>query len=259
LTATLSPEEKRNIDERPTDNLEAYDLYLRAKELIADVDASFSIGNVEKPLQEASGFLEQATHLDPKFTLAYCASARVQDLLYNRDDPTPERRALGDAAVNSALSLQPGLPEVHLAYARHLVTGYRDYDRARVQIAIAKRGLPNNTEAIAIEANTDLRQGNFENAIQEYNEAARRDPRNWILIQELAVTLYNTRQFPAAEQAIDRAIELAPDRPILKPLREYAATYTKTGDTTPLRLALAALPAAKFPMRCMRETYVPRQ
>jgi serine/threonine protein kinase len=242
LTATLSPEEKVRIEARPTDNLEAYDLYLRAKELVADVDASFSIGNVEKPLQEASGFLEQATHLDPKFTLAYCASARVQDLLYNRDDPTPERRALGDAAVNSALSLQPGLPEVHLAYARHLYSAYRDYDRARVQLAIAKRGLPNDTKAIEIEI--DLRQGNFEKAIQEFNEAVIRDPLNWDLIERLAVTLYLTRQFPAAEQTFERAIDLALDRPILKALREYAATGTKTGDTTPLRLALAALPAA---------------
>jgi hypothetical protein len=100
LAATLSPEEKRSIEEKPTDNLDAYDFYLRAKELIADVYASFLMGNVEKPLENAIVFLEKATHLDPKFTLAYCASAEVHDLLYGRDDPTPERRALGDAALN---------------------------------------------------------------------------------------------------------------------------------------------------------------
>jgi tetratricopeptide (TPR) repeat protein len=243
LAATLSPEEKRSIEEKPTDNLDAYDFYLRAKELIADVYASFLMGNVEKPLENAIVFLEKATHLDPKFTLAYCASAEVHDLLYGRDDPTPERRALGDAALNSAQSLQPDLPEVHLAYACHLFLGYRDYDRARVQLAIAMRGLPNNTEAIELEINIDLRQGNFEKALQEYNEAVRRDPRNWDLFERFAVVLYLTRQFPTAEQVFDRAIELAPDRPILKLLREYGATYTKTGDTTPWRLAIAALPA----------------
>ena len=76
--------------------------------------------------------------------------------------------------MNSALSLQPELPEVHLTCARHLYLGYRDYDRARVQLAIAKRGLPNNVEAIHIEARIYGRQGDFEKAIQELNEAVRR-------------------------------------------------------------------------------------
>jgi serine/threonine protein kinase/Tfp pilus assembly protein PilF len=241
LTATLSPEEKVRIEATPTDNLEAYDLYLQAKELIADVYASFSVGNVEKPLRDATGFLEQATHLDPKFTLAYCASAEVNDLFYGRDDPSPERRALGDKAVNSALSVEPDLPEAHLAYGRHLYVCYRDYDRARVQLAIAKRSLPNNAEAIMLGAWIDGRQGNFEKAIQDQIEAVARDPRNWVLINDLAGMLYYTRQFRAAEQFYDRAIDLAPDRPMLKLIRSFAETTLKTGDNTPLRLALAAL------------------
>jgi len=244
LAATLSPEEKKSILARPTNNLEAYDLYLRAKELIADVYASFSVGNVEKPLGDAIGFLEQATHIDPKLTLAYCASAEVNDLFYGRDDPSPERRALGDEAVNSALSLEPDLPEVHLAYGRHLYVCYRDYDRARVQLAIAKRSLPNNAEAIMLGAWIDSRQGNFEKAIQDQIEAVRRDPRDWVLINDLAGTLYSTRQFRAAEQFYDRAIDLAPDRPMLKLLGAFAETTLKTGDNTRLRLALAALPPA---------------
>src|SRR5258708_7753518 len=242
LAATLSPEEKKSILARPTNNLEAYDLYLRAKELIADVYASFSVGNVEKPLGDAIGFLEQATHIDPKLTLAYCASAEVNDLFYGRDDPSPERRALGDEAVNSALSLEPDLPEVHLAYGRHLYVCYRDYDRARVQLAIAKRSLPNNAEAIILRAWIDTRQGNFEKAIQDQIEAVRRDPRDWVLINDLAGTLYSTRQFRAAEQFYDRAIDLAPDRPMLKLLGAFAETTLKTADNTRLPLALAAPP-----------------
>ena len=59
----------------------------------------------------------RAVRLDPKFTLAYCASAEAQDLLYSWYDPTPERRASADAAINTELTLQIDLPEVHLAYA----------------------------------------------------------------------------------------------------------------------------------------------
>jgi serine/threonine protein kinase/tetratricopeptide (TPR) repeat protein len=244
LTATLSPEEKRYIEKKPTENLEAYELYLRAKELFVSVRVSMNLKNVEKPLIDAIGFLEQAVRLDPKFTLAYCASAHVHDNLYFLYDPTLEQRALGDAAVNSALGLQPDLPEVRLAYADHLYLVYRDYERARVQLAIARRGLPNDAEAIVLGARMDRRQGQFEKAIEEFKEAIMRDPRNTLWIQDLADTLYYTRQFRAAEEAFDRVIELRPDLPILKAKKPLYVTFYKTGDDTAVRSAIVALPAS---------------
>ena len=209
LTATLSTDEKRRIEAKPTENLEAYDLYLRAKELIVSVDISNSVGPaIERPLGDAIGFLDQAVQLDPRFTLGYCALAYAHDFAYRSRDPNPEQRASADAAIKSALSLQPDLPEVHLAYARHLYWGYRDYKRARVQLAIARRGLPNNVEAILLGALMDRRQGNFEKAIREFKEAMTRDRANEQSIVELAITLFTTRQFDAAEQAFNRAIDL---------------------------------------------------
>lgn len=160
---------------------------------------------VVKPLHDAIRFLEQAVRLDPKFTLAYCAAAETHDVLFVLD-PDPERRALGDAAVNRALALEPDLAEVHLAYARHLYFSYGDYERARVQLAITKRGLPNNVEVSQLEAYMDRRQGNFAKAIQEFSETNPRDPFNAISISELATTLSGLRQFRAAEQAYNRLI-----------------------------------------------------
>ncbi|MGA8480454.1 MAG: hypothetical protein WB696_21015, partial [Chthoniobacterales bacterium] len=132
LTATLSSDEKRSIEVKPTDNLEAYDLYLQAKKLIDSAKINpLPTGNYEKPLRDAIDLLDQAIRLDPKFVRAYCASAYAHDSLYNGYDMTPTRRALGDAAIANALHLQPDLPEVHLRYAYHLYRGYRDYERAR--------------------------------------------------------------------------------------------------------------------------------
>jgi tetratricopeptide (TPR) repeat protein len=202
------------------------------------------IENVEKPLVDAIGFLEQAVRLDPKFTLAYCASTQAHDNLYFLYGSIPEQRALGDAAVNSALRSQPDLPEVHLAYAHHLYLVYRDDERARVHLAIARRGLPNDAEAIVLGGRIDRRQEQFEKAIQEFNEAITRDPRNTLSIQELADTLYYTRQFRAAEQAFDQLIDLRPDQPILKVQKPLYVTYFKTGDDTAVRAAIAALPAS---------------
>jgi tetratricopeptide (TPR) repeat protein len=242
LAARLSPHEKKRIAAKPTDNLEAYDLYLRAKELFVSVRVSFNVGNVEKQLVDAIGFLEQAVRLDPKFTLAYCASAHAHDNLYFLYNPTPEQRALSDAAVNSALSLQPDLPEVRLAYASHLYLVYRDYERARVQLAFARRGLPNDVEAILLGARVDRRQGQFEKAIGEFKEAIIRDPCNAASIQELADTLYYTRQFRVAEQAFDWLTDLRPDLPILKARKPLFVTFYETGDDTAVRSAIAALP-----------------
>ena len=245
LTAKLSAEEKKNIERKPTENLEAYDLYLRANELILNVRMSMIFGgNVDKPLADAIGLLDQAVELDPKFTLAYCALAKAHDLVYRTSDRTPERGALVEAAINNAMRLQPDLPEVHLAYAIHLYQVYRDYDRARSELAIARRGLPNDTEAAALEAYMDRRQGRFEKAIQELNEASLRDPHDSVVIADLAITLIFVRQFRAAEQAFDRWIELRPDQPIIKAQKPAFTVYAETGDDASVRSALAALPAS---------------
>ena len=87
-----------------------------------------------------------------------------------------------DQAVNTAMRLQPDLPEVHLANAHHLYRGYLDYDGARAQLAIASLGLPNNAEADHYEALIDRRQGKFEQAIEKLSEAITRDPRNPIYL-----------------------------------------------------------------------------
>ena len=180
--------------------------------------------------------LEQALRLDPKFTLAYCASASIHDVLYEFYEPVIGRRALGDVAVNSALRLQPDLPEVHLAYGYHLYSAYRDYERARLHLVLAKRGLPNDPEAISLGAYIDRRQGNWEKAIEQFNEAIKCDPANKSSLAALVDTLVAARQIRAAGQVLDRLIGLLPDRPILK-IQKALTTCLETGNNSDARLA----------------------
>jgi TolB-like protein/Tfp pilus assembly protein PilF len=243
LTATLSPDEKNRIEAKPTDNLAAYDLYLRANEIQLGFAGSGILGNVEKPLSEAITLLEEAVRLDPNFTLAYCASAKAHSQIYHFADRTPKRRILADTAISSALRLQPDLPEVHLAYGYNLYWVYRDYSRAMVQLAVARRGLPNDASVTLLAAYMDRRQGHWEKAIQEFNEAIAHDPRNPESISELGDTLYFTRQFRAAEQVYDRLIELVPDQPMLK-VQRADNVARKNGNIAPVRFALAAIPAS---------------
>ena len=109
--------------------MEAYDMYLEAKEKIIMLGSCWRRSGKAK--HDALTLLQQAVQLDPNFAKAYCLIAFIHDALYLEFDPTSERRALGDEAVNNALRLQPDLPEAHLAYANHLYRGYRDYERAR--------------------------------------------------------------------------------------------------------------------------------
>jgi TolB-like protein len=245
LAATLSPEEQKSIEAKPTDNLEAYDLYLQAKKIMLVAKLASTSASIEKPMGDAVALLEQAVLIDLKFAVAYCAATEAHDFLYVAQPPTTERRVLGDAAVNSALALQPDLPEAHLAKARHLYFCYRDYDQARRQLAIAKRGLPNDAEAIFLEALMDRRQGRVEKAIQEFNEAISRDPRNPVLLHELAVILYGMREFQAEAEILDRTIELQPDQPLLKIEKAAYANFMQTGDDTVVWSTIAALPPSQ--------------
>jgi tetratricopeptide (TPR) repeat protein len=176
LSAQMSPEEKQNIAQRPTNDLEAYDLYLQAKALI--VNSAYE-EDALGTLLNALRLLEEVVRKDPEFALAHCLVARAHDYLkLLGDDQTLERRALGDAAVNEALRWGPNLPEVHLAIAFHRYLWYHDYERARVQLAIVEQTFPNNPEAIALAAYLDRHQGNWDKSTRDLERAIALDPRN---------------------------------------------------------------------------------
>jgi TolB-like protein len=141
LRAKLSPREQAAMHERSTSDMEAYDLYLRAKELR---ERSYSnLGNRGAANLEAVSLLEQATRRDPAFVRAWCLLARVHDTLYSmRNDPTSERRAMAEQAIESAARLQPNSAEVHLARAWHAYNAARDFETARKELALVIRDMP---------------------------------------------------------------------------------------------------------------------
>jgi tetratricopeptide (TPR) repeat protein len=127
----------------------------------------------------AIDFLEEATRKDSQFALAYCLLASAHDDLYiHRLDRTPERRSLGDAAINEALRLRPDLPEAHLAAACHLCECHGDYQRARVQVALAARALPNSPSVFGCTAGIDRREGRWEENTIGLLKALSLDPKN---------------------------------------------------------------------------------
>ena len=202
------------MEERPTENLEAYDLYLKARPLLRNAE----FYNTQRAdFVKVLTLLEEATQKDPTFALAYCSIAETHDALYLFGvDRTAERRALGDAAVKEALRLRPDLPEAHLAAALHLHIVYRDYENALKQIAIAAQGLPNNPGVFWTRGAIYAGQGRWEEATREYEQAAILEPRHPKLLSDLANAYASLRRFRQAEQTTDKLIELRPDDPEIK-------------------------------------------
>jgi tetratricopeptide (TPR) repeat protein len=168
--------------------------------------------------------------------------AKAHDNLYfNRIDHTPERRALGDAAVNEAVRLRPDLPEVHLALAFHLYACYRDFERARVQVAIAAQALPNNPYLLQLTADIDQAQGHWEKATAGLERAATLDPRNPEVLNSLVEHYMYLRRYRDYQRILDRLIELQPDEPAHRLSKAICAFFEKA-DLRGARAACEAVP-----------------
>jgi TolB-like protein/Flp pilus assembly protein TadD len=243
LSAQLSPKERKDIEERPTNNLEAYDLYLQAKQLISRENSILVLPTAEEEtFSKGIKLLEEAVKKDHDFALGYCLIAKAHDFIYGDQlDHTPERRTLGDEAVNKALRLRPDLSEVHLAAALHLYTCYRDLERARVQIDIAARDQKNDPDLLELTAMIDRRQGRWKESTSGLEKAVALDPRSPELLELLAENYTSLRRYQDAERIHDRLIELNPDQPFFK-IMKVDCLFNEKGDLKSTRAAYEALP-----------------
>jgi TolB-like protein/Tfp pilus assembly protein PilF len=208
LQAKISPNEKAAIEQKPTADLAAYDLYIRAKTLIAT--SAFSTPLVES-LSEAVRLLDQAIERDPEFALAYYQLVQAHDQLYfSGIDHTPARLAMADAAIQSLTRLRPNSGEAHLALAMHLYWGYLDYDHAREELRLAQLSLPNEPLVFEILGFIDRRQGRWAESTKNLERAIERDPQNTGFLKQLADSYVYLRQYADAERVLDRAIAVAP-------------------------------------------------
>ena len=240
LKARLSPAEKAAIEEQPTTDLVAYDLYRRAKALGNAI--SFSARRTEALFEELR-LLDRAIARDPDFFLAYCESARAHDLIYLFGlDHTPSRLKLADQALNTALGLRPNSGEAHLGLAHHLYCGFLDYDRARSELAIARNALPNEPLIYELLGYIDRRQGRWEESIHSMGRALELDPRNVNLLQQISLSYENLRRFPEMAAILDRALELAP-RDIGSRVARAFVELEWRADPKPLHSTISAIVA----------------
>ncbi len=196
LRAKLSEAERATIAERPTTDLVAYAYYTKAKEL--DIWGNWE--GAEKSLNERVELLEKATQRDPNFALAYCALAKAQTHLGNFE--------LAKKAADAALRVHPDLGEAHLELARYYFQAgvlTNNYDRALDELTIVRRKLPNNSDALSIEAWIGRHQNRWDASLANLQKASELDPRNGEVAAHLGEIYLEMRRYNEFEQLIARA------------------------------------------------------
>ncbi len=214
LHAKLSSTEKAAIEKPATTDLAAYELYSRARALYADTTSNLS---AMVKLPKAARLLDEAVARDSHFLLGWCLLSKVHgEIYFFGHDHSPDRLKLAKAAVDGALRFHPDAGEAHLALAYYYYHGFRDYSRARDELAIARRTLPNDAEVFEYASYAACREGRWEEATQSMERAVELDPRNFLSLQQLALTYQPQRRYADAERAWDRALEIVPGDPFIK-------------------------------------------
>ena len=238
LQAKISPSEKAAIEQKPTADLAAYDLYVRAKTLIATAVYNTPL---QEGLSEAVRMLNQAIERDPAFALAYYQLAHAHDLIYFGGlDHTPARLAMADAAIQSLTRLLPNSGEAHLALAKHLYWGYHDYDHARKELSLAQKSLPNDPWAFVLAGYIDRRQGRWAESTKNLERAAELDPQNPHVLQQISSSYNFLHRYADQVRALDRAIAVTPKEAVLRVSRAEVELDWHA-DTRPLLSTIEAI------------------
>lgn len=217
LHVELSPAERAALQSPPTADVAAYDLHLRARQLLNAFSDSFQ---AHEMMPEAIRLLEAAVARDPNFLRAWCDLTRAHlDLYWYGFDHTPERLAKAGAAMDTAIRLNPNAGETHLALAEYNYHGFRDYERARTELSLARLTLPNSAEIPFLTGTVDRRQNRWAESERNMRRALELDPRNPRILEQLAINFRLQRRYAEADQLLAKALELRPGSVELKQAR----------------------------------------
>jgi TolB-like protein/Tfp pilus assembly protein PilF len=249
LRAKLTGQEEQVIAAKPTENVEAYDIYLRG--------LAYSL----KPLNTANSlgaqkYFREAVRLDPKFALSWAllSIADARGYITQGLQPTVALREEARQAAETALTLQPNLGEAILAKGQYHYACLKEYDTAVRYFEQARQFLPNSSRIPESLAFVARRRGQWDQSESYFNEAERLDPRNGYLLSQHAISYYSLRRFPEALRRLDQVLNITPDDVDI--LATKAAIAQAQGDLPRASALLAQLrPAADLSQALETQVY----
>jgi TolB-like protein/Tfp pilus assembly protein PilF len=250
LRVHLTGREQQVIAAKPTENMEAYDAYLRglAYNLKTATTPANSLG--------AQKYLREAVRLDPKFALAWALLSYVdaRGYLQLTLQPTTALREEARQAAETALTLQPNLGEALMAMGYYRYACLKDYDTAGRYLEQARQALPSNSRIPESLAYLERRRNQWDRSESYFNEAERLDPRNVSLLTQHAQSYICLRRFPEALRKLDQVLDIVPDD--LDTLVQKASIAQAEGDLPQAAMLLALLhPAANNPGALETQVY----
>jgi len=235
LRAKLTGQEEQVIASKPTDNIEAYDAYLRG--------LAYSLKTATSPAKSlgAQKYLREAVRLDPKFALSWALLSYNDAAGYHSQalQPTVALREEARQAAETALTLQPNLGEAVWAKGFYHYACLQDYDTAVRYYEQARPLLPNSSRIPESLAYLERRRGRWDKSELYFNEAERLDPRNVNLLYQHALSYVLLRRFPEALRKLDQILNITPDD--LNTLAYKAAIVQAEGDLPRAAALLAPL------------------
>ena len=233
LNVALGDSARHELAAKPTENLAAYDAYLKGEA------ASQAMAVSDPPsLRRAMAFYQQAVALDSAFVSAWAQLGRARASLYFNSTPTPELAAQARQAAERAQALGPDRPEGQLALGDYYRFVQLDNLQALTAFETGLKLAPNHVELLVGAALAEQSLGRWEAALQHLTHAAALDPRSANTARRTARTLLFLRRYPEAEAANDRALALAPTN--LNIIEQQAIVALAQGD---LARALAVIRA----------------
>jgi TolB-like protein/Flp pilus assembly protein TadD len=235
LGVALAEGQKKELSEKPTENLAAYDAFLKGEE------ASKGMSVADPPsLRKSLGFYEQAVALDPNFAQAWARVSMAHSLVYANSIPTPELAERARQAAEKAAALAPNRPEGYLALGNYEQMITQDFGRALEQYTKGQRLAPTNAELLTWNARAEQSLGHWEAAVEHFRQAERLDPRSVVTLRRLGTALVFLRRYADARESFDRGLALAPAN--LAMIEFKAMTYLGNGDLAGARAVLKAAP-----------------
>ncbi|MFL5522426.1 MAG: hypothetical protein ACJ8B6_15915, partial [Gemmatimonadales bacterium] len=228
LGVALGATQHATLDARPTDNVEAYDAYVRGLRYVDEL----TIPMVEK----ARAYMTQATTLDPGFGEAWAELARAWGLSYVLITPSPEAARSMEIAFENAGRFAPGSPTTALAGSMLQALMRQDIDSSTALLRDGLRRAPNDARLRILLGVMGRVNGRFEETAEQLEKARALDPRSSQLATELALSLLFLRRFAEAEQAADASLALKASG--LDALEFKAIARVGLGDTAGARAAV---------------------
>jgi TolB-like protein/Tfp pilus assembly protein PilF len=236
LNAKLSGAEAKAISDKPTQNVSAYDAYLRGLS-IEHERSSFPA------YQQAAAAYADAVQLDPNFALAWARLGLIRSFLFfNGVDPNTNSAAAVKEAADRAIALQPDLAEAWIAQGAYRYRVLRDFAFALQAYEEGRKRAPNNSFVFQYMAYVERRLGRWKEAETHYRKAAELDPRDLQLFVSMGGELLNfLRRFEEAQATLDRALEISPNDE--STLASKAAVFQTEGRWDEAAKQLARIPA----------------